>query len=577
MLILIVVLLYAGSWTNPFILDDFGHILENPRLGSWENWPGIFKSPFFEFEEADLAQYYRPLTILTYKLENLLFGKNPFGFHLVNTAFHCFNTLLVYLFCRLITGKEIPAFLAALIFGIHPLQTEEVVYISGLGGLGATAGMLASAYFYVRFLRKRRAVFYLFSIFFFGTGLLYKESALILPVLLIWISSVPGEKTKLRERRSKIRLHLAGYFVVLGAYLFLRASFLVKTDFFSALNAGFWVRLITFGKGLGVYGKLFCFPLGLHFYRSLALLSSGWNAGALFCLGTSLAVLLVIFLRRSRVSPGIVIGSGWFIIALLPFSGLNPIFLESGFLYWAEHFMYFPIIGLGMVLSELIFKLFLSLSKPAMRRRITLVCGLIIVLSYSLLTVRQNRFWSDEMTFFQRMVRFEPHLFRTRGLLGVAYFKKGELEKAIAADAEARKILLLRSGRPREADMGSLDKYSLRVILNRMARAWGNLGRVTECKKTAEELIELFPDSYDGYFLLGRILLKIGEEEEALSWLEKSYRYNPKHFETAVSLIRCHQNLGNFERSKAIWSEASRTIPAFREARKMLKNEEIRK
>jgi len=575
LLIVLVLLIYAPSWSNPFILDDFGHILKNPRLEIWENWPEIFISPYFNFEEAGLAQYYRPLTILTYKLEYLLFGKNPFGYHLVNTAFHCLNTLLVYLICRFLSGREIPAFGAALVFAVHPLQTEEVVYVSGLGGLGAAAGMLGSIYYFLKFRRERRAVFYLISLFSLAAALMYKESTLLLPLLIVWISVVsPAEKSAPKKVQNSW-LYLAVYFLIVAAYLFVRSLFLVKSDFFSAFDAGFWARLVTFGKGLGIYVGLFLFPYGLHFYRSLPLLPSPWNAAALLFLGTALSVLLFIFLRKKRVPSLIAAGSGWFIISLLPFSGVNPIFLESGFLYWAEHFMYLPIIGLGMVISELVCRL--RFSRPATRpRRYIFGFGLTVVLIYSLLTVRQNTFWSDETTFFERMVRFETNLFRTRGLLGVAYFKSGELEKALKADSEARRILLLRSGRSREAEMNPMDKYQLKVLLTRMARAYGNSGRLSECETTARELIELFPGYHGGYFILGRIMMESGQNEDALSRLEKAYEINPRNFEIAFSLIRCYRKLGDSSRARQIWKKASRDIPAFQKAREILKNDELR-
>jgi hypothetical protein len=578
-LLLIVIFIYVNSWSNPFILDDFGHILQNPRIGSWENWQKIFTAPFFRIKAADLAQYYRPLVILTYKLEYLIFGRNPFGYHLVNTVFHCLNTCLVYLLCRAITREQKTAYLAALFFGIHPLQTEEVSYLSGLGGLAATSGMLIAVYFYFKFLAVRRFSIFLFSVLFFLIALLYKESALLLPVLLVWINLGPviprGGFTGKKHRAGK-GWYLLTYFLFAGAYLFLRSFFLVRANFFSGLKDGFWIRFQTFAEGIWVYLRLTLLPFGLHFYRSLALVPTGGSMISLFTLGTLLVVLVLIFSRRGRLSPAVVIGSGWFIIGLLPFSGLNPIILESGFLYWGEHFMYFPLIGLAIFFSKPAGSVWRSFPAGSIFRRLVGWGVILIALNFALLTIRQNRYWSDEKTLFERMVRFEPQLFRTRGLLGAAYFKRGELGKAIEADSAARKILLLRSGRAREAKLSPLDKYQLRILLERMARAYGNLNRLSECRKTARELVELFPEYHGGYFILGQVMMSGGEKKEALSWLKKAYELNPRDFEIAFWLIRCYQELGDFSSGREIWKRSSRTIPAFRKARKILKNEEIR-
>ena len=577
MLVVIVLLVYANSWGNPFILDDVTHIRDDSRLARWQNWTEVFSSPFFEFKEAGLAQYYRPLVKLTYKVERLFFGINPFGYHLVNTAFHCLNTLLLYLICRLLIGRPGPAFAAALIFGIHPLQTEEVSYISGLGGLGAGAGILASLYFFLRFLKSGRIGWHLASLFFFVAGLLYKEIALILPGMLVWLL-ITGSPSRNRtgNRWAAGLLYLIPYILCLGGYLYLRAFFLVKAGFLAGAGDGIWIRFLTFGKGLWIYLGLSLFPLHLHFYRSLRLLSHCWHPLPLLGLCGCAVFLLRAVFRSGRLSPLVAVGFGWFIIALLPFSGVIPIFLEGGVLYWAEHFIYLPLAGLGMALAGLFFGCLDAVRDRRLLRITAGVCSIMIALSLGLLTVRQNGFWSDELVFFERMTDYEPDLFRTTGLLGIAYLKRGKFEDAIRADIRARALLLSQSGAAAEEEMGRMDRYMLKVILWRLSQCYRFLHQYGPAGKAARELLELFPEGYEGKYLLGRALSEGGDNKEALPYLEAVYRLRPDDFETARTLILCYQALGEFERSRQVWSEAAARIPEFREAKEILEEREKR-
>lgn len=571
-LVVIVLAVYANSWGNPFILDDVTHIRDDQRLAGWENWIEVFSSPFFDFKEAGLAQYYRPLVKLVYKIERSCFGINPFGYHLVNTAFHCLNTLLLYLICRLLIGCPGPSFAAALLFGIHPLQTEEVSYISGLGGLGAVSGILASLYFFIRFRISGRSGWYILSIVLFIVGLLFKEIALILPVLLGWYILVSRfNRGNPRERLYRGFLSLIPYIICLAVYLYLRGSLLVKIDFAAGMGEGMLIRFLTFGKGLGIYLGLSLFPIHLHFYRSLSLLSHGW-----YLFPPALLLTVTVFLFRSvrtsgRLSTMITVGFGWFIISLLPFSGLSPIFLEGGSLYWAEHFMYLPLAGLGMVLAGVYSGSVFAGAIRTVTGRIAILCVILIALCLGLLTIRQNGFWSDELVFFERMNKYEPHLFRTTGLLGIAYLKRGRVEEAIRADVHAREILLNNATAGSAEDLSSMDRYMLKILLWRLSRSYRMLKQYEGAVDTARELESLYPDRYEGKYLLGRAFSESGKNTEALPYLLAAYELRPNDFEVARTLIICYQNLGEFERSREVWSEASRRIPEFREAKEILK------
>lgn len=115
---------YAGSFHGIFQFDDYNVIVDNPGVHSLSAWfsglPGI-----------------RPLLKLSYTVNWISGGL--FSFHLFNIAVHAANTVLVYLlsrrFCSRLSAlerqSEFISLVSALLFALHPVQTEAVVYICG--------------------------------------------------------------------------------------------------------------------------------------------------------------------------------------------------------------------------------------------------------------------------------------------------------------------------------------------------------------------------------------------------------------------------------------------------------------
>src|SRR6266545_849042 len=125
---------YAGAFLGAFQYDDGFTILLNPHLDQADIFAG------------HLDHMVRPVLYATFLLDRSMYGRHPSGYHLLNLLLHLGSGLLVYhILSRAVTeeGRQIP-FWAALLFLIHPLQTEAVTYISGrASGLMAFFYLLA--------------------------------------------------------------------------------------------------------------------------------------------------------------------------------------------------------------------------------------------------------------------------------------------------------------------------------------------------------------------------------------------------------------------------------------------------
>src|SRR2546425_2967135 len=176
-LVVIVFLCYANSLGNEFVFDDYLLVLGNERIRSLNS--GL------------LLNSYRPIRDISYAIDFALWGERAFGFHLTNIVIHAANVLLVFALIRRFTESLLTATLAALIFAVHPIQTDAVTYISGRRDLLFTFFYLLAFHSYLTYYRKRwslEAVVY-FVLFFllWALSLLSKEMAASLPILIfIW-------------------------------------------------------------------------------------------------------------------------------------------------------------------------------------------------------------------------------------------------------------------------------------------------------------------------------------------------------------------------------------------------------
>jgi len=161
-------LAFGGALRGSFHFDDYS-LLANPLIttipGLWRMW-GPLQT--------------RPLTNLTFWLNYQLGGANPVGYHAVNVLLHISAVLLLYLALKHVL-QESPAFWAAAIFAVHPIQSEAVAYVFARSTLLSTVFCLASLLFWFRGSRT-------WAIAFFALALLAKEECVAFPLFLILMS-----------------------------------------------------------------------------------------------------------------------------------------------------------------------------------------------------------------------------------------------------------------------------------------------------------------------------------------------------------------------------------------------------
>uniref|UniRef100_A0A8C6QPN2 dolichyl-phosphate-mannose--protein mannosyltransferase n=1 Tax=Nannospalax galili TaxID=1026970 RepID=A0A8C6QPN2_NANGA len=149
-------LCYGGSLRGEFVHDDVWAIVNNPdvRPGTPLRW-AVFTNDFWGKGLADSTSHksYRPLCVLSFRLNIFLTGMNTFYFHAVNVILHCLVTLVLMYTCHKTVFKSRGlAFVTALLFAVHPVHTEAVAGIVG------RADVLACLLFLLAFLSYNRSL-----------------------------------------------------------------------------------------------------------------------------------------------------------------------------------------------------------------------------------------------------------------------------------------------------------------------------------------------------------------------------------------------------------------------------------
>lgn len=181
--------------------------------------------------------YYRPLIGLSFLLDRLLHGGSLPLMHLENILIHAANTLLVYLLSRRIIGRSgetsshLPALFASLLFGLHPLATESVAWLSGRTDPLSILFMLLATHSLLIHQDDRRRRHLFFAGFLTLCGILTKESVLaFIPAALMVVAGRGGEWD---DAPVEVRFHTTEYLLCTGgAIISLLYSFSTLFPFF---------------------------------------------------------------------------------------------------------------------------------------------------------------------------------------------------------------------------------------------------------------------------------------------------------------------------------------------------------
>lgn len=245
-----ILLAYSNTFHASFHFDDSANIVENHNIRTLDNW-------------TDIARSHRGIAMLSFAVNYALGGLNVTGYHIVNTAIHIVNSILIY-FLIFITLNRIESFkglekkiaiYTALLFALHPIQTQAVTYIVQRMEILASMFMLAGLLLFIKGVETSKMIakvlLYAATTASFLIGFYSKEIAITLPALIIIYDYcfLSGGNLKKLIGRWPIYLVLLAGFIFLAAPTFSGLQETPGSAGEAAVggfqSAGFGVRSIT--------------------------------------------------------------------------------------------------------------------------------------------------------------------------------------------------------------------------------------------------------------------------------------------------------------------------------------------
>ena len=527
-LVLITFCIYLPSvLTNDFVhLDDALLITRNPAVQQISFWS--LKEIFTTFD----PELYVPLTLFTYQIEHAMFGLNPVVFHLTNLILHVANAVLVFWILFVLSQKRRIAFLGAMLFALHPIQTEAVVWAAARKDVLSAFFFLGSFLTFLLHRRDHVQKFYRWSIALFFLGLLSKVSILMMPILLFlldWKDRRPLTRASIQEKIPYLALSVVfGIVAIVG-----KTQNLASTDLLTTL--------LLMSKSILHYLWKLMFPLHLTaIYTQEAPVTLASEAFQASVAGVILLLFLTMLLaRRSRT---VAFGIGFFLLMLLP-SGTN--FLKNEFLFFAsDRYIYLASMGLFFLIALAVDRLCASSKKiVAIGAQ---VCSVLIVTIFAGLSVAQARTWRDSIALYEQSLRFYPRFVLVWNNLGDYHMQTGNFAKAQEMFEHAV----------------ALDP-TLIVIQTNLGNAYRENNRFDRAIATFEAVIHRIeakehpgPAELGAYYFLGELLDQMGKREESLRQFERAIAKGPDFAETYFNLGLQHQKHGDPVRAEEAFRKA---------------------
>lgn len=523
--------------TNGFVhLDDALLITRNPAVHQLSFWS--LQQIFTTFD----PELYVPLTLLTYQIEHAIFGLNPVAFHCTNLILHSANAILVFWILLILSQKRFLAFFGALLFALHPLQTEAVVWAAARKDVLAALFFLGSLLMFLLYRRDYRQQFYRWSIVLFFLGLLSKVSILMLPIILFlldWKDGKPLTRESIKEKIPYLALSVVfGIIAIIGKTQNLASTDLPTTLLLMAKSTLHYLwKLILPLHLTALYPQQDPVTMGSPAFQASV-------AGVLMLL-----VIAVLLARRSR---HVAFGIGFFLLMMLP-SGTN--FLKNEFLFFAsDRYIYLASVGVFFLIALGFHHAWES------RKRFTALgaksLAIVIVTACAGLSAVQARTWKDTPTLYEQSLRFYPRSVLVWNNLGDYYMQTGDFAKAQEMFERAL----------------ALDP-SLIVLWSNLGNAYRENNQYDRAIAAFQEAIRRIeakerpgPAELSAYYFLGELLDQMGKREESLRQFERAIEQGPTFAETYFNLGLQHQKHKDSARAEAAFRRAIAVDPIYARA-----------
>ena len=500
-------------------MDDVRFIGINPLVSEpgWDSTARFFReisSP------STVGGYYIPITMTSLMLDYAAGGRpdDLRVFHRTNLLLHLCSVSLLFLILARLFGV-LPAGVAALLFGLHPLTVEPVAWVSERKTLLATLFAFASIWTYL-LARMRTNRWIGVSVGFYLLALLSKPTVILLPFVLLLLDAWPLRRMDRRAWLGKIP-----YFALAAASVVVTLISQKNTVGMGIPGATDLLRSpLQIGRLLVFYLEKIVWPVGLScVYPDPGpfTLSNPWAVGsALLVLVLTLGLAMA--WRRHR---GPLVVWAIFVLSILPTLGL----LEYSWIVVSDKYVYFPafglVLGIGSALAVLL---------PRVRHRTPILVAVFValgtVLAGEVYGVRRTlEHWTDTLTLYRYMEATAPESAVVQGKLGFLLYERGEVMEALPH--------LERAAQLAPADCEAAYWYGVGLCV---------AGQPAQGAEEFRRALSIDPTYKEASNQLGNALVMLGRSEDAARQFRLSLGMDPTdagaHLGLAVALLDAEGN-----------------------------------
>ncbi len=542
--------LYINTFGHQYALDDIAAISQNLFVKRGiAGIPDLLRTEFWHFSNISLG-YYRPLSLITFALEQEYFKDNPNISHMINAGLYGLTGLVTgVLLQKWLPKQTIMAFLIGLVFIAHPVHTEIVANIKGRDELLSFLFISVMLLAYWRYLETKEPGWIVGACVSLYLAFLSKESS------IVSLALIPAMQYWFARRTVWESLVSLWPFLVVTALFFFQKQRMIGTlsgtppvDWANYPYAILGTQKSTMFKFLLYYLRLLVLPHPLVYDYSYNVIPTGSTGDWMTWAGFFILVGMIVLAWRGFVKRTLWgFGLFWFFVTMAP--GLGFIYFRGGI--FAERFLYAAVMGFGFVLVWALQKLLVGAdtgvpaagapvsapvgveaipSRPLLTRYAP-VLGLMIVVAglYSFKTVERNRDWKNNFVLFNSALPYAPNSCQVQRHVANEWIEKG-LKDRNRADSIANAVNALKP------------KPLPDQIRKAQALIDTNIARANKHGRWAidhlQESTRIYPSFGEAYFSMAYVFQKITPNVDSAKY------YYKRTIQAANAYAPAYNNLG---------------------------------
>lgn len=577
LLIVVGLVFYANSFQNEYALDDGIVIEKNDYVQQgFRGIPKIMSTDAYEsyYRQMNAKQQlsggrYRPLSIVTFAIEQQLLGskertkpKTDLSTlrHIVNVLFYILSIVAMFYFLMFFVFKDNPdvAFLASLIFLIHPMHTEVVANVKSRDEILSFLFVMLTFISVFRYRENKKIGALASGLLFYFLALLSKEYAITLVALIPMLFYILKKDPFVKSITAAIPFFIVAFvymairFKIVGKGATTENTDVLNNPYMFATSSEKWATKI---EVLNHYLRLLFYPHPLssdysystipytNFGNTLVWCSIAIHLGLIFS-------TIVLFFRRNILAFA-------FAFYLLHLALVCNLFFDVG-ATMGERLVYHSSFGFAIAIALALTWAIKKIKELKTQRTALIVISLVLVIPAAIAVIPRNEDWKNDNTLFIHDAEVVPNSALVNGNAGKAYVDLSELPENKAQEKELLTKAIYHLNRAVTIHTQYVNGY-----LN-LGVCYFKLKDYDKSKEYWDKVKTIFPNNpylKKNFPLLGLAYmneaLTIGSKDpaKAIGLLEKAVVCDPSNPDIWYNLGGASYTVQNYKRAREAWTQ----------------------